>query len=799
MLISLNWLKQYIDLEGIEIQELENALTMIGQEVEKIDIKGSNLENVVVAQVVEKEMHPESDNLSICKIDNGKEILQVICGAPNHKQGDKVVLAQNGAKLSEDFVIKKTKIRGVESNGMLCSEKELGIGNSHEGIMILPIDAKVGTPMREYLSINDVVFELEITPNRPDCLSHIGIARELSVYYNKKMNFPKVEINGEVQDDASKLVNVKIEDTEISRRYAARIVKNVTVGESPKWLKERLESIGLRSINNVVDISNFVLMELNHPVHTFDYDKLEGQEIFVRRANDGEKIVTLDEVERELSPQDIVIADAKKAIAIAGVMGGLNSEVDDSTKNILIEVAHFEPTMIRKTSRKLQLSSDASYRFERGIDLEDAEKVVNRVANLIQEIAGGEILQGVVDCYEEKHEKKRVTLNLDRLYRFVGKKIDENEIIIIFENLEVIVTKNGNELDLVAPSFREDLEREQDYFEEVIRIYGFDNIEDVLPKLDVNKGELVDTTQILDRTKDIAASVGLKEVLNYSFIPRDGLDKLRFTRVSKEDCLEVANPITEDFVIMKPTLLYGLIKNAKDNINRNFTNINFFEVSRTFEKADKLAKEDVKLGIVLAGSPTKYVWDAKPEKYDFYDLKGIIEEIFTKMKFNNYVLKRSEQTELHPGRSVDIYVGREFIGCFGEVHPDVLENFEMEKESVLVAEINIDLIRKYTGKIISYKGMSKFPSVPRDLALVMDDAILVGDVIKTLEKVSPLIEKVELFDIYKGIGIPEDKKSVAISIVIRDKNKTLVDQEINDVVSKILEKAKKDYDAELRQ
>ena len=799
MLISLNWLKQYIDLEGIEINELENALTMIGQEVEKIDRQGSNLDNIVVAQIIEKESHPESDHLTVCKVDNGTEIQQVICGAPNHKKGDKVILAQIGANLGEDFVIKKTKIRGMESNGMLCSEKELGLGQAHEGIMILPEDAKVGTPAKEYFKLSDVIFELEITPNRPDCLSHIGIARELAVYYDKELKMPNTKIENETTEKVEDLVTVEIDDTEISRRYAARIVKNVKIGESPKWLKERLESIGLRSINNVVDISNFVLMELNHPIHTFDYNKIQGNKIIVRRAKENEKVVTLDDQERELASEDIVIADANRVVAIAGVMGAANSEVDENTTNILIEVAHFEPTLIRKTSKKLTLSSDASYRFERGVDLEDAEKVINRVANLIKEVAGGDILEGIVDNYPIKHEKKLVELNIPRLNKFVGKEIPEEKIIKIFENLEVQVTKNGDNLSLIAPSFREDLEREQDYYEEVIRIYGFDNIEDILPKLDMNSDEIVDTTLILDNVKDIAASVGLKEVINYSFIPRDGLEKINFTRIAKDNTLEVLNPITEDFVIMKPTLIYSLLKNAKDNLSRNFSNINFFEVSRTFEKGEKLAKEDVKLGIILAGEPNKYLWDAKPKKYDFYDLKGIVEEILSKMKFNNYTIKRTEQTELHPGRGADIFVGREFIGSFGEIHPDVLEKFGLEKESILVAELNIDLIKKYTGKKVSYKGISKFPAVPRDLALVIDDQILVGDVIKTLEKVSPLIEKVELFDVYQGIGLGLGKKSIAISIVIRDKNKTLVEEEINGVVSKILEKVKKDYNAELRQ
>ena len=799
MLISLNWLKQYIDLDGIEINEMENALTMIGQEVEKIEIAGSNLENVVTAKIIEKEMHPDSDHLTVCKVDNGKEILQIVCGASNHKAGDKVVLAQIGARLSEDFVIKKGKIRGKESCGMLCSEVELGIGSDKDGIIILPEDAPVGVPFKDYLGINDTVFELEITPNRPDCLSHIGIARELSAYYGKELKYPETEIKSEIEEKTSDNVKVSIEDSNLSRRYVTRILKNVTVKESPKWLKERIEAVGLRSINNIVDVSNFILMEMNHPNHVFDLDKIEGNEIKVKSAVKGDKLVTLDEQERELEDGDIVICDSKKILALGGVMGGLDSEVTDNTKNILLEVAQFNPQNVRKTSRRLTLSSDSSYRFERGIDVEDSIKVINRLANLIQEVAGGEILNGYVDVYPVPHENKVAELNFERLNRFVGKVIPREKVIEILRNLEIDVKDNGETLTLTAPSYRGDLELEQDYFEEVIRMYGFDNIENILPRVDINKNSTLDTTKLTDKVKTICASVGLKEVINYSFIPKDALQKLKFTGVSEDKLIDISNPITEDFVTMRPTLLYSLIKNAKDNMNRNVSNIRFFEVSRTFEKAEELAKEDIKVGIILAGENDKTLWNPKPVHYDFYDLKGIVEEIFSKLKFQSFSIKRSVQTEFHPGRSADVFVGKEYIGSFGEIHPDVLENFGLNKKTVLVAEFNIELIKKYINKPFVYQGIVKYPAVPRDLALVMNENILVGDVLKTIEKIDKKVEKVELFDIYQGIGVEPGKKSVAISILLRDDSKTLEEKEINDIIDKILAKMKKDYMAELRQ
>lgn len=799
MLISLNWLKQYIDLDGIEINEMENALTMIGQEVEKIEVLGENLENVVTAQIIEKEMHPDSDHLTICKVDNGKEILQIVCGAPNHKAGDKVVLAQVGAKLAPDFVIKKGKIRGVESNGMLCSEEELNIGKDSDGIMILPEDTPIGVPMKEYLGINDTVFELEITPNRPDCLSHIGIARELGAYYNKEVKYPSFVINSESSEKTADNISVEIEDSNLAKRYVARIIKNVTVKESPKWLKERVESIGIRSINNIVDASNFIMMELNQPNHTFDLDKIEGGKIVVRAGHENEKLVTLDEQERELNSEDIVISDGVKAVALGGVMGGQNSEITENTKNILLEVANFNSQNVRKTSRRLTLFSESSYRFERRVDEENAINVINRLANIIQEVAGGEILEGVVDNYPVQYKKKTATLNFERLNRFVGKNIPRETVIGILTRLEIEVVDNGETLTLTAPTYRDDLENEQDYFEEVIRMYGFDNIENILPKLDISEKPVIDTTKLSTQVKLIAANAGLKEVINYSFVPKDAMEKIKYTSVERENLIDLLRPITEDFVTLRPTLLYSLLKNAKENMNRNATNIRFFEVSRTFVKAEELTKEEVKLGIILAGENNKTLWNPKPVPYDFYDLKGIVEEIFTQLKFNNYMIKRSEQSQYHPGRSVDVFVGRELIGSFGEIHPDVLENFDLGKTSVLVGEFNIDLIQKYIGKKIKYQGIVKYPSVPRDFAFVMREDILVGDVLKTIQKVDKKIEKVELFDIYQGAGVLPGMKSVAISVILRDKNKTLGEKEIVDISNKIVTKVEKDYGAVLRK
>lgn len=803
MLISLNWLKDYINLdENIDIKELENALTMIGQEVENIELQGENLKNILTSKILELKMHPDSDHLTVCQVDNGSFVSQVVCGASNHKEGDIVAMAQVGAKLSEDFVIKKGKIRGIESNGMLCSETELGVGNDNSGIIIFPKDTKLGIPLNEYYNLNDIIFELEITPNRPDCLSHIGIARELSAYYNTELKIPKIN-NHKVSEE---LIDINIKDN-LSKRYMARVIKNVKVGPSPKWLVTRLASMGIRSINNLVDISNFIMIETNQPNHIFDFDKLKSNKIIVDKARNDEKFITLDSKERILSNDDIVIRNGEEVIALAGVMGGENTEVSENTNNILIELAHFDNISVRRTSRRHSLISESSYRFERAVDTENFDYVMNRLTDLIVEIAGGEVCN-INDVYPVKKEKNICQLSLDRMNRFIGKVIPKEKVIEIFNKLEIKVVDKGDTLELTAPSFRGDLINQFDYFEEVIRMYGFDNIENKMPKITLSENRLNDTTKYTTDIKVLVSNLGLREVINYSFIPVNSFEKLNMN-IDSENIITLKNPIVEEFSVLRPTLMYSLLKNVKDNLNRGQEDIRFFEVSKRFILADdkieksvyineKRVSERETLGIVLSGSFTKNLWAPKPESYDFFDMKGIVEAMFDKLNFKSYQLRRSVNSSYHPGRSVDLFVGKELIGTFGEIHPDVLENMEIDRNRVIYAEIYLDLLLKYINKGVKYKGLSKYQSVPRDIAVVVKEEVLVGDMIKSIQKVDKLIEKVELFDIYRGIGVKPGFKSVAISIVMRDDNKTLEEKDINSVMDKIVGKLKKEFDAELR-
>lgn len=795
MLISLDWLKQYVDIKE-DIPQLENALTMIGQEVEAIDIQGKHLDNVVIGQITEYGKHPNSDKLTLLKVNVGaEEELQIVCGAPNHKLGDKVVVAKIGAVLPGDFKIKKSKIRDIESFGMLCSQVELGIGEDGDGIIILPEDAPIGEEYRKYAGLDDVIFELEITPNRPDCLSHIGIAREVAAYYGRKVKYPSYTLS-EVIDSVNNYAKVRVEDKERCKRYMGRVIRNVTVAESPEWLKKRIRAMGLKPINNIVDITNFVMFEYNQPMHAFDLDKLENNTVVVRAAENGEKITTLDGVERELVNGELVIADEVKPIAIAGIIGGQATQIEAETKNVFLEVAYFTPDNIRKSAKKLGIVTDSGYRNERGLDIENLPEVIDRAAALIAEVASGEVLDEVIDKYIEKPQKFEIPLNLTKLNTFIGKKLEFDTVGKILSNLGLgIKTLSQDMLLITPPTYRTDLTRPEDLYEEVIRMYGFENIEAVMPVEDIESGLKDSKISVADNLKEILKEIGLHEVINYTFIPREALDILKI----KDKVIEISNPLSEDMVIVRPTLMYSLLANIRDNFNRNQFDLRFFEVSKVFTPAEELANEDLRICVAIAGKPERTLWNPKPKAYDFYTMKGYVEKLLEYMGINRYKLERSSNENFHPGRSADIKIGNDVIGTFGEVHPDVLEAMDIKRERAYVADIDLARAEKYIKSAVKYERIVKYPEVTRDLAIVVDKDILVGNMVEDLKRVSPLIEKIEIFDVYEGEKIDADKKSVAISIVLRNKVKTLEEKEINDVVTKVLETISKKYRGEIRQ
>ncbi len=794
MLISLEWLKEYVDIKE-DVKELENALTMIGQEVEAITVQGKNLDNVVIGQIVEYGKHPNAEKLTLTKVDIGEEEpLQIVCGAPNHRLGDKVIVSKVGAVLPGDIKITKSKIRGIESYGMICSEVELGIGNNSDGVVILPEDAPVGEEYRKYAKLNDVIFELEITPNRPDCLSHIGIAREIAAYYGRKVKYPSFDVF-ETLEDVANNVRIEIEDKERCKRFAGRVMRNVTVKESPEWLKRKIRAMGLNPVNNIVDATNFVMFEYNQPIHTYDLSKIKDMTIVVRAAKKGEKLVTLMGDELELDGE-LVIADSEKSMSIAGVMGGLDSGITNETKDIFIEVAYFTPENIRKTGKKLGITSESGYRNERGTDIENVPEVLDRVTSIIYEIAEGNIVGKAKDVYPVKFTKIEIPLDIKKFRRFMGKDIDAQEVARILTNLGLEMKSIGQETAVVIPpSYRQDLTRSADLYEEIIRMYGFENIENKMPVENIKAGIKAEPIRLMDESKEILSKIGLQEVINYSFIDKSVRDILHI----EDEVIMIKNPIAETMSMMRPSLIYSILTNIRENLNRNQDSIKIFETSKVFKKADELAQEDIHVAIGICGRDHKTLWNSKPEAYDFYMLKGYVEEYMELVGAKRYKLERTSNPNFHPGRAADIKIGKIVVGTFGEIHPDLAEKMDITKERAYVAEINLTLLKQYISKKFKYERIVKYPEVTRDLAVVLDDSVLVGDMIDMLKKSSDFIETIELFDIYKGEHIEAGKKSVAISLTLRNKVGTLNEEDINKVIDKVLNIIRTKFAGEIRQ
>lgn len=798
MLISLNWLKQYVDIKE-SVEELTNTLTMIGQEVEAVNVLGKDLDNVVIGKIVQYEQHPKSDKMSVLLVDIGEnDPLQIVCGAQNHKLGDKVVVAKIGAVLPGNFKIKKAKKRDVESQGMLCSEVELGIGSDASGIIILSEDATIGEEYRKYAKIDDVIFELEITPNRPDCLSYIGIAREIAAYYQRKVKYPDVILN-ETISSTSTVMTAKIEDDKRCKRYFGVAIRNVVIKESPEWLKTRIRSMGLNPINNIVDITNYVMFEYNQPLHAFDSDKIENNQIIIRGAKSGETLLTLDGVERELNNNELVIADAVKPIALAGIIGGESSKIDENTKNIFLEIAYFEPENIRHTAKLHGISTDSSYRNERGIDIENIEEVARRASSLIVEVAGGEILSEPIDKLVknvDKNKKLEISVDLKTLNKFVGKNLEYDVVAKIITSLGLVIKNVSQEKTVVIPpSYRSDLLCSADIYEEVVRMYGFENIPPKMPVENIESGTISESILLGDYARKILRQIGLNEVINYSFISKKAIEILNL----KDKLIEIKNPLSEDMSIMRPNLIYSLLCNVRDNLNRNFSNLRFFEVSKVFTAANELANEPLNVAIAISGRPDRDLWEPKPESYDFYKLKGYVSLFLEEIGVKKYTIVRSKDENFHPGRSADITIGKEFIGTFGQIHPDISDKMDIKKEEVYVATFNLDKMATFISQKIKYVSLIKYPEVTRDLAIVLDKNTLIGDMINDIKKSSNFIEKVEVFDIYKGDKIDPNKISVAISIILRNKEKTLEEKEITATIDNVLTLVSKNYHGEIRQ
>ena len=797
MNVTLNWLKTYIDFE-LSPSELADRLTMLGVEVESIKQLGAELEGVIVGSVTSIRPHPNADKLVLCQVDTGgTDELQIVCGAPNVREGMLAPVATIGTTLPVGLTIKRAKLRGETSQGMLCSEKELGLSDDAAGLMELSTETPLGTPLSEALGLDDAVFELEITPNRPDCLSLIGVAREIRAETGNPLKLPTVDVK-ESDIDVRDLTSVTIDAPDLCPRYAARVIQGVKVAESPAWLQQRLESVGIGVINNIVDVTNFVLMEYGQPLHAFDYHKLTENRIVVRRAADSEQITTLDEIERELTPDMLVIADAEKPVALAGIMGGYDSEITETTCDVLLESAYFNPSSVRATAKALGISTEASYRFERGADPGVVLAALDRAAQLIVELAGGTICEGTVDVYPGRQPLTKVQFRPERVNFVLGTTLEAAEMAQILNRLGFDVDATGDVYQVTVPTFRSDVTREIDLIEEIARVYGYDNIPTTLPKGDIPVPASNPKTEVGRRVKHFLLAAGMMEVVNYSFCDPNCFDRIRLTAEDPfRNTLKLRNPLSPEMSVLRTTLTPGLLENAQHNRNHQIDTIALFEIGSVFVY-DGEEKEPQRVTGVLAGQIGEGVYSDPHRAPDFFDIKGLVEGMLEVCGVVDWTLQKTEVRTFHPGRNAEVLLGDRRLGAFGEVHPEVLENYDLPYKAYLF-EFDLEGLADATTFAKRFEPISIYPKVARDLAIIVDKEVLSDmptELIYTTGGDS--VDSVRLFDVYEGEQVPEGKKSLAYTITYHSATETLTDKAVNALHDKIVKRLNRELGAELR-
>lgn len=793
---SLNWIKAMVPGLDVTDQEFRDAMTLSGTKVENFTAFDKNLDKIVVGQIESVEKHPDADKLVICQVNVGSETVQIVTGAPNIPvgssgqkvpvvlDGGRVAGGHDGGALPEDGIkIKKGKLRGVESFGMMCAIEELGSSREfypdapENGIYILGDDAQVGEDAVHYLGLDDTVFEYEITNNRVDCYSIIGIAREAAATFRKPFTPPVVTETGNAED-INDYVKVDVEATDLCSRYTARLVKNIKLAPSPKWMQRRLASAGIRPINNIVDITNYVMEEYGQPMHAYDYDTLAGGKIVVRRAKDGEKFMTLDGQERTLDSDMLMICDGEKAVGLAGIMGGENSKITDDVKTMLFEAATFDGTNIRKATKRLGLRTDASGKFEKGLDPENALAAMNRACQLIEELGAGEIVGGVVDVYPNKKERVRVPFEPERINALLGTNVSVEEMLGYFKMLELDYDEAKQEL--IIPTFRQDLLRTADIAEEVARFFGYANIPTTLPHGASTMGKISFKQRVEDVAGEIAQFCGFSQAMTYSFESPKVFDKLKLAADAEErKTVVISNPLGEDFSIMRTLPLNGMLTSLATNYNRRNKDVKLYELAKVYVpvEGEDLPDERVQFTLGFYGDG------------DFFTMKGVVEEFLEKigMSARPEYDPEAGKTFLHPGRQAEILYKNTVIGYLGEVHPDVADTYGLG-DRTYVAVLDLPEILPFASFDRKYEGIAKFPAVTRDISMVMPKTVLVGEVEKIIEKRGgKLLEKYNLFDIYEGAQIKEGFKSVAYTISFRAKDRTLEDKDIQPIMEKILE------------
>ena len=782
MKVPMSWFSDYVDINNITPHQFAADLTMSGSMVEGVESKGENIINVVTGKVTKIERHPDADKLVVCQVYFGEnDEAQIVTGATNVFEGAIIPVARDGSTLPGGK-IKKGKLRGVDSFGMMCSEEELGIATEPAtGIMILPDNTPVGADIRDVLGLNESVVEFEITSNRPDCLSVIGLAREVSATYNKPFTLKKPEVKT-CGDDIKNYIDVEIKDFDLCYRYTARAVKNIKIGPSPDWLKLRLEMSGVRSINNIVDITNYVMLEYGQPMHAFDIRTLEGGKIIVRRAEDGEKITTLDGVERELDNNMLVIADANKPVAVAGVMGGENSEIADDTTTILFESATFNGASVRNSAKKIGLRTEASGRYEKGLDPHNTLDAINRACELINILGAGDVIDGVVDVYSKLPEKNVIKFRPEKINAFLGTDIDEKFMTDTLKMLDFEIDGDN----IYVPTYRADVEAEPDVAEEIARIYGYNNIPTTLLSGEATLGGKNEKQKAEDLVRNTLCSQGLSEIITYSFISPKMYNKLN---IEMDDVVKIMNPLGEDQSIMRTVTIGSMLETIATNYNYRNEEAYLYELATKYiPREDGLADETLDIDIAMYG-----------KNADYYVLKGTVEELLRAFGIEYYEIEAEKNNNIfHPGQTANLYVRRKKLATIGRIHPAVQKNFGINVP-VYAAIIDFNLLLECKKSDKKYKKLPRFPAVTRDLAMVVDAATPVRAIEDIFRKTKTnIIESFELFDVYQGQQIGEGKKSVAYSIKFRDADKTLSDNDVNPIIDDIIARLSKELDAKIR-
>ncbi len=787
MNLPLSWLKDYMNTDGIDEATYAHKMTMSGSIVEGIENPAKEIKNVVTGKILEIAPHPDADKLVVCQVDLGEaEPVQIVTGAPNVFEGAILPIAKHKSTLPGGIKITKGKLRGVTSCGMMCSTDELGISDERAtGVLILPEDTPVGADITEVLGLNESVAEFEITSNRPDCMSIIGLARETAATFGRDFKIPEVVVP-ECGGDVNELASVEIENSELCSRFVARAVKNVKIGPSPEWMQKRLKACGIRAINNVVDITNYIMLEYGQPMHAYDLKNVEGSKIVVRNAKEGEILETLDDQPRALNASMIAIGDAKRAIGVAGVMGGANSEVTEDTTEVLFEAATFHPTLVRRGAKALGMRTEASALFEKGLDPENCLPAINRACQLMAEIGAGEVVSGVIDLYPVKKEQRVLPFEPEKMNKFLGISVSEDEMMKILTSLEFKVADGK----VYVPTFRNDIEGMADVAEEIARIYGYDRIPSTMMQGSVCVGGKTEKQLLEDALRRNLAASGLYEAVTFSFIDPKENDMVKMAAEdSRRNMVRISNPLGEENSVMRTDMLSSIMKSLRTNYTRRNPEAGLFELGTVYcpIEGEALPEEKLVVAIGMYGMG------------DFYNTKGIVEELMDSIGIEKYSFGVCENDpSFHPGRCAEVFVKGEKVGVVGQIHPEVAANFKISVE-VYGALLDFNTLLKYHTVDRHYKALPKFPATSRDIAILVDKEVPVGEIVKIFEKQqSEILRDCKLFDVYEGEQVGENKKSVAYSLTFRADDRTLTDQEVGEVMDKILASLKEELKAELR-